>query len=379
MRNSTNFFPLRNLIVLGAGNVTESKIDPALASLAAEGKIDRVSYLDVRETCPFESKTAGAEYHTIDPVTPIAPQLVSRGIDASQCLSIVACPTRWHAGYARQFAQLGRTAVEKPLTMDAETAKELSAMPGDLHAIGHQLFKKPMLDFLDRCLQRVVPIPSVSRIEFDLLETISCGNRLVDPILWDTGMHAAEALLSTYEAAGVACRFELLSARCSRYRDDTTIATGEASTVRTAGRVDAMLHTPHGTVDVVFRLGKGMGRATKGLRLYAGDNQVEEVNLDESGSAAHRRLIDELLSQPTPNMRLSLPGVVQAIEWCDEANRVATNEPDYDFGTTPDWMTEERLHVRANSKLHRIWSVRPIVSRHLAKAAAAIAVLMRGF
>jgi hypothetical protein len=332
-RNPESAVALRNVNIIGAGNVSDSKIDPALAQLRAKGLLGQVTYLDIHPTLPFTSKVENAAYHKIDPQRSAYRQLADRGYLDDDTLTVIACATPWHAHYAADLAPLARVAVEKPLTMDTRSAKELLAHEGSLYPIGHQIFKAPMLEFLDRVSRGDVDVTAIAAIEYDLMETIGVGNRSVDPIVWDTGFHALEAVVATYRAVGYTCRVTPIEVTQGTYRHD-----GQSVSVPTAARIRACVETPMGQVELTVRLGKGLSAARKEMRCFERQGQsLATVGLTEGGHLAHQRLIEELL-RLEPNMRLTLPDAVSVVQACEALQSAATDRGSYPLGSNPDWL-----------------------------------------
>ncbi len=326
---------IRKLNVIGAGNVAESKIDPAVKALESNGRIDRVTYFDVHRNPPFASQLRRCDYRAIDPERSAYLQLTDCGCLDDSTLTIVACATRWHAHYAADLARFVPVAVEKPLTMDTRLANELLVHDGNLFPIGHQIFKRPMLDFLDACATGRFDVATIASIDYDLMETIGVGNRSVDPIIWDTGFHALEAVKATYRAIGQDCTVTPIDVRQACYVRDHNI-----TQVPTAARIRATLSSPCGTVDLTVRLGKGLREGRKEMRCHDRfGRRLATIDLSESGHLAHQRLLEELIASPQPNMRLTLADAVSVVTACDGLqSSVIDDEPSYPFGSTPEWL-----------------------------------------
>lgn len=140
------------IITIGSGDVTETRNRPAQLQLRDEGWVCRVAYLDILPHCPF-GLTQGEVYFPIaqDCVLPLD-ALQAYGMLGRHVLAVVCPPTRFHVLYVKQLLGTGcRIAVEKPLTQSLAAGESLLPFAEVVFPIGHQLFKRDMLQFLQRC------------------------------------------------------------------------------------------------------------------------------------------------------------------------------------------------------------------------------------
>ena len=149
---STTTPSIDTIITIGSGDVTQTRNRPAQRQLYEEGQLHQVAYLDILPHCPFEL-IQGEAYFPIAPdcILPLD-ALHAHGLLGRHVLALVCPPTRFHLLYVKQFLGTGcRIAVEKPLTQSLVAGESLLSFAEVVFPIGHQLFKREMLQFLQRC------------------------------------------------------------------------------------------------------------------------------------------------------------------------------------------------------------------------------------
>ncbi|MEQ8637467.1 hypothetical protein [Gimesia maris] len=332
-----------NIVVLGCGNVVEDRILLALRSLAREGEIGHVTYCDVLPTAPFKLIETN-QFETYLPMEgkeiPLK-ALNERGFVGANTILLVCTPTSFHGKYALDaFGRFGRIAVEKPLTLDPIEARGLLRFSDSVYAIGHQMHKKSMLDLIDRFAQKITLIENIARIEFDLFETKGVGQRQIDPALWDLGFHGLECILAPLTVQSTSTRFQIESVFEGHYTSDE----GDASQ-STVARIDGWVHSEDRLIPFLIRVGKGQPENEKSLRFLSADGTlIDGADLNESGYAAHERIIQELL-KPAPKMGLALTEVVHVVESCHHAAQISIPMGTHPMGEAPAWLSTHELPV----------------------------------
>jgi len=169
-------------------------------------------------------------------------------------------------------------------------------------------------------------------IWFDLWETTSVGCRLIDDAIWDLGWHGFECILAPLRAAGTAGALTVTGVRVATH---TPLPGTPPPTLCTAARIEGWVPLAGRAVPFLIRVGKGVAEVRKQLvcRDTAGVRHV--VSLQESGWTAHYRVLHELVTQPHPDLKLTLVDTLTVVKLCACASRLAVDEGTYLFGTTP--------------------------------------------
>lgn len=325
------------MATVGCGDLVKSRLVHAQQQLAAEGFIRRVAYLDVLGICPLQLEwpvSTASEYFRVRGGNrlPLADRSAHGWLRPS-VVWYIATPSQCHIPYARQLLDTDcRVAVEKPLTQHPEEIEDLlhdSARPP--FPVGHQLFKRTMLDFLAAC--RREDLLWASAIGFDLMETKGVGARSIDDAIWDLGWHGFEAITAAFRAAGAAVRMRPESVTVAAYRPSA----GERAPARfTAARIEGFVETEAGAIPFVVRVGKGLALSAKRLVFFdAAGRAVRVVPLEESGWEAHYRLLRELMTAPRPDMKLGLAETLDVVRACRVSAALAVHTAPYLLGTTP--------------------------------------------
>jgi hypothetical protein len=328
------------MITIGCGDLVKNRLLPSQCQLAEEGILLRSGYLDVSAACPIRPDgrlRAASAYFRVRPGSrlPLADLEAGRWL-GPYVLAYVATPTVFHMPYVRQLLGTAcRIAVEKPLTDHPAEAEDLLNFPtGTVFPVGHQLFKRAMLDFLET--YRPGDVLGASAIEFDLMETKGIGNREIDDAVWDLGWHGFEVMRAAYRAAGAEVRMCPTDVRIATYKSPVG---GPAPGRFTAARIEGFLEAMGRVVPFVIRVGKGLGQTSKRLMfLDARGRTRQEVPMGESGWEAHYRLLLELMTAPQPDLRLGLAETLDLARACQAAAALATDEGSYAFGTTPAFL-----------------------------------------
>ncbi len=332
-RTPANVAPkTRDVVVVGCGDVVHKKLAPAIRELTNEKTIGRVNYLDVCDKPAFLDPSES--FLRIDPQVSLAGQLLGHGMPTESTLAVICAPTHLHASLAIQLSPIcERVAVEKPLTMNMGETDDLRRC-GNVFPIGHQLFKQEMLHATARAAEGLLDCRRIRRIDFKMLEPIGIGQRAIDPITWDTAWHGFELMQAPLYAAGMEFTTVVTASRSAVYE------AGDCEpTVSTAARIDGFFATPFRMIEFTIRLGKGMGVADKSIQFRGSRGElIHTVSLNESGHAAHRRLMRELLTADEPNMQLNLAQASEVVRCCHEADFKTQGVENYIFGTTPAWL-----------------------------------------
>jgi hypothetical protein len=328
------------IATIGCGDLVNNRLLSAQRRLAADGLLRRVAYLDLPATCPVPfARSLGMDpaYFPVRSGSRLpAAELRAGGWLRPSVLWYIATPTEFHTHYAWQLLDTGcRVTVEKPLTQHPEEAEDLlDVAAGTLFSIGHQLFKRTMLDFLATC--RLDDLLWASAVGFDLMETQDIGKRAIDDAIWDLGWHGFEVMRAAFRAAGAQARMWPTEVRVATYQPPA----GEPAPARfTAARIEGYLEARGRTVPIVIRVGKGLAQTARRLVFFDAAGCVhQEVSLAESGWEAHYRLLRELLTASQPDMRLGLAETLDVVRACRAATALATHTEPYAFGTTPPFL-----------------------------------------
>jgi hypothetical protein len=330
----------RTVIILGCGQVVRDRIRLALAALRWLG-VRRIVYLDVFDNAPFDLGE-GEVYIPVLTRSRIPVESLA-AIDAlgPGTLAIVCTPTEWHLHYAEQLQPLvGRVACEKPLTHDYRAAGVLLVTQPNLQPISHFLYKKAMREWLARCRTEGLGwLGQCTGIRIDLIESRGIGQRAIDPVLHDLGWHFWEMLLAPFRAAGMSQEVELMSTATGAYDPGP----GEPRpTGATAARLVGQVRAGGFRVPFDARLGKGLGADSKAL-VYLQEGSSRRIDLSESGSRSHQRLLQELLTADQPDLGLDLADAVEVVRLCAISQEQARNEGSYTFGQMPAFLSDDAL------------------------------------
>ena len=250
------------------------------------------------------------------------------GLLGPRTLVLVCTPTDSHVRYARELAPLvGRVAIEKSTCHDPAAARGLLDFEGHVFPLGHQLFKREMLDFVAACRRGELTLADVARVGFTLFEDKGVGARQIDDAVWDTGWHGIECAVAPVLALAGGVRIAIRRVRVATYR-----AGPDRPRAATAARIDAVLSAPAKTIPVTIRVAKGARDSAKTVDVFAPSGRaVRRVSLVEGGHHAHGRMIEELWSA-RPDMRLNLREVGDVVSACASAARRAEVMPAYTYG-----------------------------------------------
>lgn len=323
------------VVCISAGAVVAQRVRPALKFLAPCG-LEQVVFVDIGHGPPFalepgQPGTATERYLRIGPDN----RPPDWGAAPEHTLALVCSPSNLHAPYAAALqGRAARIAVEKPLALSRQDADRM-ARRTDLCAIGHQLFKAPMLAFLDSCRHGALDPTRIAQIDFFLLESVGVGARQIDDVIWDLAFHGFECILAPLRAAGVTMRVDVERALTARY----SLAGEPHPSVTTAAIIEGVVTIDGRAVQFAMRVGKGVGVNRKEVVFRdARGVPVATVAMNESGWHAHARLLSELLTAEHPDMRLGLDDAASIVGLCCRAVRVACAAADYEFGTVPNFL-----------------------------------------
>jgi hypothetical protein len=331
----------RRVVILGAGQIVRDRYRPALAALAAEGLVERVTYLDVRPAPSFEPDgnggtfPEGEHYARIPAEGPIPfAELRRRGLLGGEALVAICTPSRQHVSSASLFA--GRDtaiAVEKPIAHDPVEAMRLVELPdARVFPVDHYNFKQAMID-LRRCAAGRTNLDHVTRIQFTLMERQPFHASACDDVIADLAIHGLALTLSLPFAELGPIAIEPTSVLVASYGP---AGGGLGRPGCTAARIGGLLRWRQRSVRLDLRVGKGLGDDRKALELIGREDRViDGADLGESGWVAHGRALRELLTRPLPDMRLSLADAARLVGLCACARAMARDQGTYLLGTTP--------------------------------------------
>ncbi len=332
----------RRVLIQGAGEVVRDRYRPALAALAAEGLVDRVTYFDVLPAPSFELDGNGGafpegEHYARIPVDGPIPfaELRRRGLLGGEALVAICTPSRHHVSCASLFAgRAAAIAVEKPISHDPIEAMRLLELPdARVFPVDHFNFKQAMIDLRRRCAAGRTNLDDVTRIEFTLMERQPFRPAACDDAISDLAIHGLALILSLPFAEIGPIAIDPTSALVAFY-----VPAGEGLDRLgcTAARIGGVLRWRQRSVQLDLRVGKGLGDDRKALELIGREDQaIDWAHLGESGWAAHARALRELLTRSLPDMRLSLADAAWLVGICTCARAMSQNQGTYPLGTTP--------------------------------------------
>lgn len=336
--------PITKMVTVGCGDVVEKRLIKAQMRLGSRGNLRQLAYLDVKPDCPLVIGDGNPipipwQYFPIgeDSLLPLH-KLADAGLLGKDVLYYIATPAYCHLWYAKQLAHTDcRIAVEKPLTKSIPELVELGYYDdGNIHPVGHQLFKWPMLVATRSCTAE--RLRRARSVHFELMETKGIAHREIDDAVFDLGWHGFECVLAMYRAASVN-----VTIRPRQVRTATYLPLADEPTPKqfTAALIEADIETNHGTLPLTIRVGKGLAAGAKRLEfLDALGLPVLNVVLDESGPRAHYRMLRELLTAAEPDLRLSLRDNIGIAMACANAVAISANSCIYPFGTTPPFLRD---------------------------------------
>lgn len=286
-------------------------------------------------------------YHQLDPTTSLLPcdLLQAEGFLSNHTLWIVATPSEWRVDYAQQVAEFGRLALEKPPATTARQARRLLTLAHSgaaLYPMAHKLFNVSALAALAACRQQPHLLDQVRRIEGVFYEPagLSRGRQQENSVV-DIQYHPLVLLLALFKAAGIPFALTVDHVWVASYAPDPTGQYAEA-TVWTASRIRGHLcrnGQPQATYDLCQA--KAAPTPSKSVRFFdARDALLLEVNWNESGWAAHTRMLQALLL-PEVEMHHSLTDTIAVMDLIDASRRIAWQAPSYAFGTWPTFCRRE--------------------------------------
>jgi len=347
-----------SVVIIGSeGDLGRQRLRPALRQLWAEGLLRCAAYLDIsaNRSCALRQDQGRSLEEYYFPIQngcllPLE-ELDRHGLIGPHVLIFVCPPTPYHVPYAMQFLGTGCVvAVEKPLTQNQVAARSLLPFSDSVFPVGHQLCKGDMLRFLTHCQEEQDWARQVSTISFDLWEMKGAGRRVIDDAVWDLGWHGFECILAPLRAAGYAVTMTVTRVRVATYAPRT----GEPIPATfTAACIEGQVQIGNRAVPYRIRVGKGLAEERKQVVFRSDpDDGQHVVSLQESGWQAHYRVLRELLTEPRPDLKLSLADTVAVVQLCNQAGRLAVDDGAYPFGTTPSVFQEDQswaasLHAAA--------------------------------
>jgi hypothetical protein len=332
----------RRVLILGAGQIVRDRYHPALAALAAEGLVERVTYLHVRPAPSFEldgnggTFPEGEHYARIPAEGPIPfAELHRRGLIGGEALVAICTPSRRHVAGASLFAERAAAiAVEEPIAHDPVEAMRLVELPdAQVFPVDHFNFKQAMIDLRGRYAAGRTDLDDVTRIEFTLMERPPFHASACDDAIADLAIHGLALILSLPFAEVGPITIEPTSVLVASYGP----AGGSFGRPGcTAARIRGLLRWRRRSVRLDLRVGKGLGEDRKAFELIGReDRAIDTADLGESGWAARGRALRELLTRPLPDMRLSLADAAWLVGLCARARAMAQDQGTYLLSTTP--------------------------------------------
>lgn len=328
------------VVVLGGGEVCQKRLLPALVRLQAELGLKRIGVVDLRPVEDLRKGFAGLlDLPYVQFVQSTGSELPIDKLSAAGCLgegslAVVATPTAFHIPQALEIApHVGRVAVEKPLSNLSREAASLMEWDAKIFPIGHQLFKQDVLCLIRASREGRIAWDQVARLNFQLFEKVGVGDRDLDDAIFDLSWHGFECLYAPLCAAGVGGMIHIEEAKTSTYYGGL-----DHPKRFTAARVRGWFEDDQRRLPFDLRVGKGLAENSKGIVGEVNRIPCPLASLSESGSAAHERLLRELLAKPEPDMLLDLRRVAMVVEACEQAVSMQMEMPGYLFGTTPDWL-----------------------------------------
>lgn len=328
--------PVRRIAFVGQGDVMQKKIWRALQVAGFDLEGIAVSSLET------QSHLAGLphSYFQIDRDGWLPLDELDDSGFLKDTLWVIATPSPYHVQYAIQLAGFGRVAIEKPLAADSYQAKRLRpfAKGLEIYPIDHKLFNASPLALIDKIRQDRSALAEVSRIEGTFFERDGfASGRQADDVIADMQYHLFVPIVAAFKAAGSGFEMTVDRAVVSQHEADPQ-GRFQIPTMWTASRLTGVVRAGGREMTYDFRQAKGAPANDKVIRFLNGrDEVVVEMDLNESGYAAHGRLLEALM-QPRVDMRHSLEDAIAVMELIDASRQLARYESPYGFGSLPHFL-----------------------------------------
>jgi hypothetical protein len=332
---------ITNLVLIGSkSDCAKNKILPGLSRLSQS--FENICLVDLAEESGVDSFPH--RYLKAGPNNRLDLEFLQKhGFLNRDTLTYISTPTDSHAPYIQKMAPFTRIACEKMPAQYAADARSLRALQLDgseIFSADHKAFNESALERFDAIRGEPAILESVRRIEGVMYETAGYapGRVQVDCAINDTGWHLLAITLALFRAAGDSPAI---------FVDESLVATHKADLDRrfqvprfaTAARLRGSVRRGDGTrVQMDLRCAKGAGVNDKWVRLLDGDSQtIAYIDLNESGWAAHSRMLEELI-KPEPNMRLTFEDAIALTGVAEGARDSSIDCGSYAFGKLPFFM-----------------------------------------
>ena len=317
-----------NVFVVGSGNVTRSRVRPAIQAIADETSNVgiRAMYFDIQESSPFQlrqDENVQEFYQQINPdcVLPYD-TLNDRGFMNSD-LAVVALPTSLHGRIAMQAASIARwVAVDKPISSVVNEARAMSRIP-NICGLSHFLAKTAVSRFWE------LNPKYTNAIDAYFMETMGVGKRILDPSFEDLGYHQAAFLLGHFPGAN------LIVDRCvtMTYQPNND---AETPHVTTAARIEGIVEFDGRHIPFRIIVGKGFEKTKQEIHIHSREGvEVISQTGDSPNWLPYKQLLKSLLIDNEPQQMLPMEEHLKLVQFCARAACIEEDAGHYEFGASP--------------------------------------------
>jgi predicted dehydrogenase len=331
--------PMTHLVIVGPGDVVSNKIWPALrnstfrfARIAVCGIEDRGSLTGL----PHEYYRISAE--SLLPLDTLS----SDGFLGPQTLYLITTPSHLHVHYALQLAgRCGRLAIEKPIARNGRQAQLLRPFASSqcgVYPIDHKLFTLSALRFVEQCREDSRMVGRIRRIQGQFFESSAfVKSRAQENTLADIQWHLLAILIAVFKTTQKAFEIAIHSSQTSRHFPDPAHIFADASVV-TASRLKGTILKTDSSASFDLAQAKAAPLSDKSLRFFdeCGD-VVGEIDLNETGHEAHRRLIEALV-EPQVDMRHTLDDAITLTSLVEDCVLAGREHAPYEFGSLSSFL-----------------------------------------
>ena len=329
---STGF--IKKIGILGAGNVVRNKIIPALE--ANSHLLEDVIVCSLE--APSQVTWIPYRYLPIENGGLLPLDRLAEIRFLTNTLWIIATPSQYHVHYAIQLAGLCKVAIEKPIASSARQARLLRPFASQIYTIDHKIFNASPLSLIRRLRHNPSQMEAVDRVEGVFYETdgITRG-RQADDTIADIQYHLLAVLQAVLKISDTSFEVKIDKVLTSKYRQDSEVPFQDPS-VCTSSLITGLVHWNGRHIHLNLRQAKGAPVNQKFIRFFdTSDQLIEEVDMNESGSHAHARIVGSLL-QPVIDMRHNYEDSISIMELLDVCKELANEQADYTFGRLPEFL-----------------------------------------
>lgn len=331
----------RRIVIIGTGDVVRSRYWPAISAISPG--FEKVALCGLEAFSPLN--TVQHDFFQIEPgnLLPMD-ELARNGYLDCNSLFVIATPSDIHVHYALQLIGLGRVAIEKPLASNCRIATLLSPFVRgfNLFCMDHYLFKTGVPEFMIELETNPVFLDSVARVEGACFEKRGFSQgRVQESTIGDVQYHLLNLMVAIFRRANRPFEVEIDDVQSAKHHPDPKWV-DQVARVTTASRIQGKLYYDNGC-EVRFDLAqaKAAPSSQKYLRFFKGNGSiVAEIDLSESGLAAHARALQELVRNK-PRMEHTVGDAIKITELADLAYVKAAEDSFYRHGRLPSFISPQ--------------------------------------